>query len=159
MYRTGALFSLLAAIAMVTIVPEAHTAPISLSDDIQMVSDSAPYRKTADEFVARSMAGDVAGTQSLLSRQLVERSGDAAIRKALQGQILPFFQRGKEPGRSVTVTQTTDASGQQGFAFYMWMQYADAPTSRPFTVYVVREQGKLVVANIVPDRLVEGRHR
>ena len=41
----------------------------------------------------------------------------------------------------------------------MWMQYADAPTARPFTVYVVKEQGRLVVANIVPDRLVEGRHR
>ena len=159
MNRNQALFSLLlAAFVMGTAVPTAHAAS-SVSEDIQMASDSAPFRKAADEFVARSMAGDVAGAQSLLSRQLVERSGDAAIRKVLQSQILPFFQRGREPGRSVTITQTTDASGQQGFAFYMWMQYADAPTTRPFTVYVVKEQGKLVVANIVPDRLVEGRHR
>jgi hypothetical protein len=127
--------------------------------DLRMAQDSQPFRQAADEFVARSMAGDVAGTRSLLSRSLVERTGDEAVRRALQSQVLPFFQRGREPGRSVTIARTTDASGQQGFAFYMWMQYAEAPTARPFTVYVVQEQGRLVVANVVPDRLVEGRHR
>lgn len=150
---------LLAAFVTGTAMPAAQAAAGNVTDDIQMAGDSAPFRKAADEFVARSMAGDAAGMQAMLSRQLVERSGEAAIRKALQTQILPFFQRGREPGRSVTITQTTDASGQQGFAFYMWMQYADAPTARPFTVYVVKEQGRFVVANIVPDRLVEGRHR
>ena len=155
----GLLSLLLAAFVIGAAVPPTHAAPGSVSEDIQMASDSAPFRKAADEFVARSMAGDLAGAQSLLSRQLVDRSGEAAIRSALQSQILPFFQRGREPGRSVTVTQTTDASGQQGFAFYMWMQYADAPTARPFTVYVVKEQSRLAVAHIVPDRLVEGRHR
>lgn len=150
---------LLAAVVTSAAVPLVHAAPGSVSEDIQMASDSVPFRKAADEFVTRSMAGDLAGAQALLSRQLVDRSGEAAIRNALQSQILPFFQRAREPGRSVTVTQTTDASGQQGFAFYMSMQYAEAPTARPFTVYVVKEQGRLAVANIVPDRLVEGRHR
>lgn len=137
----------------------AHAAPNSASQDIQMAADSAPFQQAANEFIARSMAGDVAGTQSLLSRELVGRIGDAAAQQVLQTKILPFFQRGRQPGGPVTVTQTTDASGQSGFAFYMWMQYAEAPTVRPFTVYVVREQGRLVVANVVPDRLVEGRHR
>ena len=150
---------LLAACGIVAAVPAAHAASGGVAEDIQMASDSAPFRKAADAFIARAMAGDLAGAQSLLSRQLVDRSGEAAIRHALQSQIVPFFQRAREAGRSVTVTQTTDASGQQGFAFYMWMQYADAPTARPFTVYVVSEQGRLAVANIVPDRLVEGRHR
>ncbi|KQW46392.1 MULTISPECIES: hypothetical protein [unclassified Roseateles] len=137
----------------------ARAAPGSATQDIQMAADSAPFRQAADEFVARSMAGDVDATRSLLSRRLVDRIGDAAARTALQSQILPFFQRGRQPGGPVTITQTTDAAGQPGYAFYMWMQYADAPTARPFTVYVVKEHGRLVVANIVPDRLVEGRHR
>jgi hypothetical protein len=149
---------LLAATLIAAPAPAVYAAGSSVSEDIRMAADSVPFRKAADEFVARSMAGDVVGTHSMLSRQLVDRSGDAATRQALQAQILPFFQRGREPGRSVTTTRTTDASGQQGFAFYMWMQYADAP-ARPFTVYVVQEQGRPVVANIVPDRLVEGRHR
>lgn len=122
----------LLALSALTVPTVAYAAANGTTADIQMAADSAPFRAAADEFVTRAMAGDVDRTQALLSR---------------------------EPGGAVTVTQTTDAAGQQGFAFYMWMQYADAPTARPFAVYVVKEQGRLVVANIVPDRFVEGRHR
>jgi hypothetical protein len=153
------LFLLLMLSALTATTVAYAAADSAAAQDIQMAADSAPFRAAADDFVTRAMAGDVDGTQALLSRQLVGRIGDAASRKALQAQILPFFQRGRQPGGAVTITQTTDASGQQGFAFYMWMQYAEAPTARPFAVYVVKEQGRLVVANIVPDRFVEGRHR
>lgn len=159
MNRRRILLPLLLVAAFASNLLEARAATPSVVQDLRMAQDSQPFRQAADEFVARSMAGDVAGTQSLLSRSLVERTGDEAVRRALQTQVVPFFQRGREPGKSVTIARTTDASGQQGFAFYMWMQYADAPTARPFTVYVVQEQGRLVVANVVPDRLVEGRHR
>jgi hypothetical protein len=148
----------LAAGLLIGLMPTAHAASGTVSEDLQMASDSATFRLAAEAFIARAMAGDATATQAMLSRQLVERSGEAAIRSALQQQILPFFQRGREPGRSVTITRTTDASGQQGFAFYMWMQFADS-AARPFTVYTVKEQGRIVVANVVPDRLVEGRHR
>lgn len=139
-------------------VPAAHAAG-DFANELQMSVDSRPFRQVADRFVEHAMAGDLAGTRALLSRQLVARSGDAAIRHALEAQILPFFRAGREPGRSVTITQTTDAAGQRGFAFYMWMQQAGAAAQRPFTVYVVQEDDRPVVANIVPDRLVEGRHR
>lgn len=159
MNRRRILLPLLLAVSLASGLSEARAATPRVMQDLQMAQDSQPFRKAADDFIARSMAGDVDGTQSLLSRQLVERTGSPAVKQALQSQILPFFQRGREPGKSVTVARTTDASGQQGYAFYMWMQYAEAPTARPFTVYVVQEQGRLVVANVVPDRLVEGRHR
>jgi len=159
MNRRSILLSMLLAASLASGLSEARAATPSVAQDLQMAQDSKPFRAAADEFVARSMAGDVAATQSLLSRSLVERTGDDAVKRALQSQIVPFFQRGREPGKSVTIARTTDASGQQGFAFYMWMQYAEAPNARPFTVYVVKEEGRLVVANIVPDRLVEGRHR
>jgi hypothetical protein len=159
MNPTRPLISLLMAAGLLATAPTPAHAAGSVTQDLQMAADSAPFRETADEFVTRSMAGDVAGMQQLLSRQLVGRIGDDAARKVLQAQIAPFFQRGRQPGGAVTVTKTTDASGQPGFAFYMWMQYAEAPTARPFAVYVVKEQGRLVVANIVPDKLVEGRHR
>ena len=131
----------------------------SVEADLQMAEDSKPFRRAADAFVAVALAGDAAKAQAMLSPALVARTGDAAIRRALDTQILPFFTRGKAPGRSVTVTRTTDAAGQQGFAFYMWLQGADPSEQRPFTVYVVEEQGRLTIANVVPDRLVEGRHR
>ena len=147
------------ALAVLAAAPASATSAADVAADMQMAVDSQPFRQLADRFVAQAMAGDLAATQAMLSRQLVARSGDAAIRQALDAQILPFFRAGRAPGRSVTTTQTTDAAGQRGFAFYMWMQQAGAAPQRPFTVYVVQEGERLVVANIVPDRLVEGRHR
>jgi hypothetical protein len=139
--------------------PAAAQATQSVAADLRMAQEAEPFRRIADAFVASALAGDAAQAQALLSPALVSRTGEAAIRRALDTQILPFFARGKAPGRSVTVTRTTDAAGQQGYAFYMWLQAADPSVQRPFTVYVVEEQGRLTVANIVPDRRVEGRHR
>ena len=153
-----ALCLLAAALLQLPALAAAQAAP-SVAADLQMAQDAQPFRRTADAFVASALAGDAARTQAMLSPALVARSGEAAIRRALDTQILPFFAQGKAPGKSVTVTRTTDAAGQQGFAFYMWLQGADASTQRPFTVYVVEEQGRYTVANVVPDRLVEGRHR
>jgi hypothetical protein len=150
----------LSVVFFIAVVPTAAQAAAGqVATDLQMAQDAAPFRAAADSFVARAMAGDAAATLAMLSRSLVERSGEANIRRALDQQILPFFQRGSEPGRSVTVTRTTDAAGQGGFAFYMWLTQRDASAPRPYTVYVVAEAGRAVVANIVPDRLVEGRHR
>jgi hypothetical protein len=155
-----ALAACLIALAFAAAAPAASATPAAdVAADLRMAADSEPYRRFADRFVAQAMAGDVAGTQAMLSHQLVARSGDAAIRQALDAQILPFFRAGRGPGRSVTTTLTTDAAGQRGYAFYMWMQQADGAPRRPFTVYVVQEGERLVVANVVPDRLVEGRHR
>ena len=153
----SALWLLAAALLQVPSLATAQATPVAA--DLRMAQDAEPFRRTADAFVASAMAGDAARTQAMLSPALVARSGDAAIRRALDAQILPFFAQGTRPGKSVTVTRTTDAAGQQGFAFYMWLQGTDASTQRPFTVYVVEEQGRYTVANVVPDRLVEGRHR
>ena len=153
-----ALWLLAAALLQVPALATAQTAP-SIAADLQMAQDAQPFRRAADAFIASALAGDAARTQAMLSPALIARSGEATIRRALESQILPFFAQGKGPGKSVTVTRTTDAAGQQGFAFYMWLQAADASSQRPFTVYVVEEQGRYTVANVVPDRLVEGRHR
>src|SRR5215207_3609063 len=144
--------------AQAPVAAQAQPTP-SVESDLQMAQDAAPFRRAADAFVAGAMAGDAARVQAMLSPALLARSGEAAIRRALDTQILPFFAAGKAVGRSVTVTRTTDAAGQRGFAFYMWLQGADASVQRPFTLYVVEEQGRLTIANVVPDRLVEGRHR
>jgi hypothetical protein len=130
----------------------------AVSADLQMAEQAAPMRAAADAFIARAAAGDLAGARALLSAALVKRIGEETAQRALQAQILPFFTKGGAPGQSVTITRTTDAAGQQGFAFYMWWQAPGGPP-RPFTIYTVAEGGRPMVANVVPDRLVEGRHR
>lgn len=130
-----------------------------VASDLRMAQEAAPMRAAADAFVARALAGERDAALAMLSPTLVARMGPDAVARALDAQILPFFQRGRQVGRSTTVTRTTDAAGSSGFAFYQWLEPRDGGAARPFTLYVVREQGRLVVANIVPDRLVEGRHR
>jgi hypothetical protein len=150
------VFTLVAALGG---APHTALAQPSVSADLRMAQEAEPLRRVADSFVARALAGDAAGVRAMLSTALVERAGEAGVMRALQGQILPFFAQGHGPGRSVTITRTTDASGSQGFAFYMWLLPAQGGEPRPFTVYTVVEQGRAVVANIVPDRLVPGRHQ
>lgn len=130
-----------------------------VAPDLRMALEAAPMRATADAFVASAMAGERDATLALLSPALVARMGPDATARVLEAQILPFFQRGRAVGRSTTVTRTTDAQGARGFAFYQWLEARDGGAARPFTLYVVREQDRLVIANVVPDRLVEGRHR
>ncbi len=134
-------------------------APAGANAYLRMADEARPLRETADSFIARAMAGDVAGTQAMLSRALVERIGEPAAQRALHGQILPFFAQGRETTRVTTIARTTDANGATGFAFYMWLKPADGSAPRPFTVYAVREQGRAVVANVVPDQLVPDRHQ
>jgi hypothetical protein len=130
----------------------------SVEDDIRMAQESAPFREVADAFIAAAMAGDTTKVRDMLSPNLVGRMGAEAVDRALGQQILPFFAAGKEVGRSVTIAGTTDAHGSSGFAYYMWL-VPQTGEQRPFSVYVVNEGGKRVVANVVPDRLVEGRHQ
>lgn len=139
-------------------MPVAAASAAEVTADLRMADEAAPMRRTAERFVERARQGDAAGSAAMLSRALLERIGNSSAERAMRDQVLPFFARGGEIGRSVTVTRTTDAAGQHGFAFYMWLARADAEP-RPFTVYVVTERGAPVIANVVPDRRVEGRHQ
>lgn len=155
---TALLVLLLVGLLALPALPVAAATAAEVTADLRMADDAAPMRRAAERFVEHARRGDAAGSAAMLSRALVDRIGPAGAERAMREQVLPFFARGGEIGRSVTVTRTTDAAGQQGFAFYMWLARADGEP-RPFTVYVVEERGAPVIANVVPDRRVEGRHR
>ena len=157
--RATALFSIALLCMLMALSPPARAAEASVAESLQMSEDAAPLRRVADEFVALALAGDGAAVRRMLSPNLVGRLGETTVQRALQQQILPFFAQGRGTARSVTITRTTDAAGSQGFAFYMWLAPTAGGDPRPFTLYTVREGGRIVVANIVPDRLVEGRHQ
>lgn len=135
------------------------------SAELQMPQEAAAFRRVAEAFVASAMAGDSDRVMAALSPAVVARAGEAQVRGMLEQRIVPFFRAARAEageatlGRSVTITHTTDASGNRGFAFYAWASPREGGAARPFTVYLVQEAGRIVVANIVPDRLVEGRHR
>lgn len=134
-------------------------AQTDVSAELQMAAEAAPSRAVADAFSARAMASEREAVIAMLSPALVARIGDATIARVVDTQILPFFRGGRAVGRSTTVARTTDATGAGGFAFYQWLEAHDGSAPRPFTLYVVKEQGRWVVANVVPGRMVAGRHQ
>lgn len=90
----------------------------------------------------------------MLSPSAATKAGPEGIERFLAGEVLPFFAPFKEVAGSVSVTRTADAPG---FAFYMYM-VSKTGELRPFVIYVIEEGGARVVANVLVDRLVEGRH-
>lgn len=121
---------------------------------LEVPAQPTPFRTIADAFMAAAAAGDRAKAVRLLSPTRAANAGAEAVDRFLAREVMPFFAQFKEVARSVTVARTT---GVTGFAFYMYM-VSKAGELRPFVIYVVEEDGAKVVANVLVDRLVEGRH-
>ncbi len=120
----------------------------------EMSAQQGAFRSVADAFMAAAAAGDAMTTARMLSPSVAAKAGQAGVDRFLAGEVLPFFAQFKEVAGSVTVTRTAEVTG---FAFYMYM-VSKAGELRPFVIYVVEEDGAQVVANVLVDRLVEGRH-
>lgn len=127
-------------------------------EELDMAARSPEYRSVAEQFVAAAAAKDSANLEKMLSPALAARTGKEAIQKVMNEQVIPFFADHKEIGRSVTTTNTTDASGNRGFAFYMY-SVPKSGQQKPFVIYVLEENGRKVVGNILVNRFVEGRHK
>jgi hypothetical protein len=146
-----------AMLAAFAVSPTAGQAPAqapAAPPDFAMAAQEGPFRMVAEEFVAAAAAGDRAKTARMLSPAAAANAGQEGVERFLTGEVLPFFAPFKEVGRSVTVTRTADVTG---FAFYMYM-VSRTDEFRPFVIYVIEEGAAKVVANVLVDRFVEGRH-
>jgi hypothetical protein len=126
--------------------------------ELDMAAKSPAYRLIAERFVAAAAARDVKALENLLSPAISARAGKEGIQKVLNEQVLPFFTDHKEIGRSVTTTNTTDATGHRGFTFYMYSM-TKSGQKKPFVIYIVEEKGQKIVANILVNYFIEGRHQ
>jgi hypothetical protein len=122
--------------------------------DFEMAAQEGPFRSVADAFMTAAAAGNAAGAERLISPTAAAKAGQEGIERFLASDVLPFFAQFKEVARSVTVTRTANVTG---FAFYMYM-VTKSDELRPFVIYVIEEGGAKVVANVLVDHLVEGRH-
>jgi hypothetical protein len=120
----------------------------------QTPAQEGVFRRVANEFIAAAVAGDTSRVRQMISPTIASGTGPEAVERYLTGQVLPFFAQFKELGRSVTVTRTADAAG---FVFYMYM-VSSADELRPFVIYVIEENGAKVIADVLVDSFVEGRH-
>jgi hypothetical protein len=163
LHRTARLVALLvsfqAASARAQAPAERRAAERPMSDYLAMSEAEGAFRGAVDAFVAAAIAGDTARVATMISPSMRERAGREAVQRVVTTQVLPFFADAASLGRSVTVTNTTDQFGHTGFAYYLYATAKGSGEQRPFVLYVVAEGGKPVVANVLVNRLVEGRHR
>ena len=111
--------------------------------DFAMVGQQDAYRSIAEEFVTAAARGDKMKTARMLSPATAARAGADGVDRFLAGEVLPFF--------------ATFQEFAPGFAFYMYM-VEKTGEMRPFVIYVIEEGGARVVANVLVDLFVEGRH-
>ena len=123
-----------------------------------MAARSPEYRAIAEQFVMAAAARDSVRLEKMLSPAVTARTGKEGVQKFLTGQVVPFFADHKEIGRSVTTTNTSDASGNAGFAYYMY-SVPKSGQPKPFVIYVLEENGQKIIGNILVNRFVEGRHQ
>jgi hypothetical protein len=156
-----ALLGVACALVLAPLAPGAAplAAQATPAADGAVAGRSAAFRRAADAFVAAAATGDAARAEGMISANMLQRSGREAVRRVLATQVLPFFAGWGATGRSANASETTDAFGSHGYAFYLWMEPRDGGAARPFVLYVVDEGGQPVIANVAVDRKVDGRHR
>ena len=145
--------SILAIVAM-TIVAAPVFAQTPAPPAIDAPAQSDSFRRIADDFIAASATGDATKAAQMISPVIAAKTGRQSVDRYLAGQVFPFFAQFKEVGRSVTITRTADVTG---FVFYMYM-VSKTEEFRPFVIYIIEEDGAKVVANVLVDNFVEGRH-
>jgi len=106
------------------------------------------YSGLIEEAAAALAAGDVAHFRQLLSPNLVRSNGAERIDAVIQAQMLPFFAGYRGFGNQTTILNTSDQFGSEGLSFYKTVVGADG-AERPVVIYVVEEDGRPVVANLL----------
>ena len=128
----------------------------TMQAELEMMQAEAAFRETVDVFLASAASGDTARVESMISPNLRAQAGAAAVADVVRSQVLPFFADFRKKG-ATTITLTTDQFGSKGFTYYAYALPASGQP-RPFVLYVVREGDRIVVANVLVNRHVEGRH-
>jgi hypothetical protein len=106
------------------------------------------YEGVLEQALSALAAGDAAGFRRLLSPNLIGSNGAERIAAVIEAQMLPFFAGYQGLGKETTVLNTSDQFGNEGLSFYKTAIGADG-AERPFVIYIVEEDGRPVVANLL----------
>jgi hypothetical protein len=124
---------------------------------LQQRQQAEAYQELLQQAVDLLARGDAAGFAPLLSANLRQAAGEATVTRVIREQLIPFFADFQEFGGSTTVTNATDAYGNEGLSFYKSIR-TRAGAERPFVIYIVEEAGRPVVANLLVNTTYEDMH-
>jgi hypothetical protein len=95
--------------------------------------------------------------RKLLSPSLIKRTeaamGKGAIDTIIEERFIPFFSDFVALNDSVETIPTSDADGHKGLALFYSFRTEDGD-QRPFAIYLLNEDDKLVVGNLLLNKLL-----
>ena len=116
---------------------------------------SDDYEGFVDDVVRLLAQGKEAEFRELLSPSLMKRSlkelGKEKVDLMIRQQFIGFFSDFHHLSANVVTTKTTDADEHRGLAVFRSF-LNESGEERPFVVYVLEEDGKLVVGNILINK-------
>lgn len=130
----------------------------STSDDLLLHEHAEPFKAFADRVVAVAATGDAADLARMFSPTVVKANGgEDALRAFVEQWIMPFFAEYASTVPETSVTPTQLPNGPSGFALYKSIREKDG-TSKPFVLYVLRENGTLVVGSVLLGKTYRDLH-
>ena len=115
------------------------------------------YRSKMEEFVQFAANGNTSSLIDLISREAIRSAGPERIKANLENEIIPFFSQYKSLHNVTSVNPAVGPSGHVGYWFDTYIVTVTGEV-RPFTIVVVREDGRLVVTDIIVNRCRQDRH-
>lgn len=132
-----------------TLLAQEGTAP-----EAAMQEKARPYIEFADQIVAALSAGQVGAFQASLSPTLVKSMSPEELNGFVDNEVAPFFASYGAAGEEQTIAPIRHPKGMPGFAFFRSFTTKNGQ-ERPFALYILEEDGRLVVGNIVLGRRFE----
>lgn len=129
----------------------------SPAEDLAMQAKAERYMTFADQIVAALSTGQSGAFRASLSPTMLASTTKDELDQFVDRQVMPFFADYAMPGREQWVAPTTHPSGLTGFAFFRSFTTSDG-TEKPFVLYVLEEDGRLVVGNLLVGRSFQDMH-
>jgi hypothetical protein len=133
----------------------AETPTPGVVDDYRARPDR--YSVLVEDAVGALVKGDADRFRELLSPSLVKRTeatmGKGAIDTIIKERFVPFFADFAALNDAVETLPTRDADGHEGLALFRSFRTEDGE-QRPFAIYLLNEDGELVVGNLLLNKLL-----
>lgn len=123
----------------------------SAVDDPALRERAKPYMDFADQILAAITTGQTGALRASLSPSTLAswRPGDVDL--FVHEIVAPYFADYASPVNEQWVAPTAAPAGFTGFAFYRSFTATDGRT-KPYVLYVLDEDGRMVVGNILVGR-------
>jgi hypothetical protein len=123
---------------------------------LDMQANAESYHALAERVLKQLLQGNAWALKTHFSPNFLRQIGEQTFDQVCRDLLVPFFETASALSESSTVTYTTDSFGSTGFAFYRTV--IEGTAQKPFIIYMVQEEGHIVVANLVINKTYEDMH-